>query len=155
MEKPKFRSISIIEPVLSSRVIFCCGDKDDMKSWMEKRKYPAGPDRWWEMAGFYTCFRNESLNQIRRIVWVDRASNFYALYHETVHLVVDIFRDKGIPFDSHNEEVIAYFQEHWFRQMWHHMGIWNDEDIKMKSNVGDIKQAKKIGKILAGEKDVS
>jgi predicted CoA-binding protein len=58
-----------------------------------------------------------------------------------IHLVVDIFRDSGMPFNTQNEEVIAYFQTHWFRQLWHQMGLWNEEDIKnaksmVKSEVG-------------------
>jgi len=138
----KFRHVSLYELVLFTRVDFCCGPKEEMEKWLKKNKLGAGPERFWDLQGFYTCFKNEEKGLIKRVVWISEASNFYALFHEVVHLTVDIFRDSGMPFTLENEETIAYFQTHWFRQMWHQMGIWNEEDIKLQNPAGDAKVSK-------------
>lgn len=135
------RHVNLYEPVLFTRVDFCCGTHEEMEEWLKKNKLGDPPTRFWDLRGFYTCFENKGKQQIKRVVWVHKASDFYALFHEVIHLIVDVFRDNGVAFDTHNEEMIAYYQTHWFRLLWHQMGLWNEEDIKnakstVKSKVG-------------------
>lgn len=136
----KFRHINLYEPVLFTRVDFCCGPEEEMKKWLKKNKLDEnGPERFWDLQGFYVCFENKETKILKRVVWISEASNFYALFHEVIHLTVDIFRKSGMPFALENEETIAYFQTHWFRQLWHWMGIWNEEDIKLIKEDGNKK----------------
>lgn len=139
MEKPKFRHVNLYEPMLFTRVDFCCGDRDEMAKWLKKKKLPAGPDRWWDMRGFYRCFELASEGRLMRVIWIHEASDFYALFHEVIHLTVDIFRDSGMEFTPANEETIAYVQTHWFRQLWHWMGEWNEEDLRLKNSAAEVK----------------
>ncbi|GAI51578.1 unnamed protein product [marine sediment metagenome] len=43
------------------------------------------------------------------------------MVHETLHLVVRIFEQGGIPFNSENEEIIAYYQNYWIGKFWDKM----------------------------------
>lgn len=52
------------------------------------------------------------------VVSLTNRRDFYSLLHECVHLVRRIFEDRGIPFGTENHELIAYYQEWWFRALW-------------------------------------
>ncbi len=52
------------------------------------------------------------------IIWVENKKGFYALLHETLHLVRHIFDDRGVPFRSENDESIAYYHMWWFKKLW-------------------------------------
>lgn len=43
---------------------------------------------------------------------------FYTLLHESLHLVKNIFQDRGMIFNAANDESIAYYQEYWFKKIW-------------------------------------
>jgi len=130
----KFRNINLYEPVFHTRVDFCVGPEPEMKKWLQKNKLGDGPERFWDLNGFYNTYVYKEKGLMRRVVWVRAAANFYALFHEVIHLTVDIFRDAGMLFSLENEETIAYLQTHWFRSMWRVMGNWNEENIKLKKS---------------------
>jgi hypothetical protein len=48
--------------------------------------------------------------------------DFYTLVHESVHLVVHIFNDRGLPFEARNHEFIAYYLESLVQRIWHELG---------------------------------
>ena len=47
--------------------------------------------------------------------------DYDSMIHETVHLVRRIFDKKGIPFNSNNDEMIAYYQNYWIKKFWDKM----------------------------------
>jgi len=55
------------------------------------------------------------------LVWIQDEDDYYAIVHETVHLVKRIFEIMGIPFNEENDEMIAYYQNYWVRTFWHKM----------------------------------
>lgn len=54
-------------------------------------------------------------------VWVENIENYYDMVHEALHLVDHVFATVGIPFDSDNAELIAYYQGYWVRKFWKEM----------------------------------
>ena len=55
------------------------------------------------------------------LVWILVPDDYYAMVHETMHLVKRIFKVIGIPFNSDNDEVMAYYQNYWVRKFWNKM----------------------------------
>jgi hypothetical protein len=57
-----------------------------------------------------------------KTVWytvrLNKKENFYGLMHECIHLVRHIFDDRQIPFDSKNDEAVAYYMMYWFKRLW-------------------------------------
>jgi len=51
-------------------------------------------------------------------IWLDNPEDFYCLVHECLHLVREIFKVVGIPFNETNEEIIAYYQSYWVERLW-------------------------------------
>lgn len=68
------------------------------------------------------------------VVWIEKPNAFYTLMHETIHLVKHIFRDRGIPFNEWNDEIIAYYHAYFFRKMWHFCGKYLTLDGKIKTD---------------------
>lgn len=58
------------------------------------------------------------LGHKKRIIWILDKNNQFVLVHELIHLVRMIFEDKGIHFEKWNDELIAYYQEFWFKKIW-------------------------------------
>ena len=58
-------------------------------------------------------------NEYIRIMWLSRFNgSIYdhgLLVHEVTHLVLRTLRDKGIPVDIKNEELVAYYIEHFYK----------------------------------------
>ena len=63
-------------------------------------------------------------------VHICNPKDFYGLLHETVHLVCKIMTDRNIPFNSDNQEVIAYLQEHWFKLLWRELNKYFKRPLK-------------------------
>lgn len=55
---------------------------------------------------------------VRYIARLQNKNDFYALIHETLHLVKNIFNDRKIPFTAENHEIIAYYQTYLFKKLW-------------------------------------
>ncbi|MHA1402007.1 MAG: hypothetical protein ACTSQE_16790 [Candidatus Heimdallarchaeaceae archaeon] len=55
------------------------------------------------------------------LVWIDKPENYYTIVHECLHLTKIIFMYHGVPFNSENDEFIAYYQNYWVRKFWHKM----------------------------------
>lgn len=66
------------------------------------------------------------------IIWIEKRTGFYELMHECLHLVKDALVPMGIPFNHMNDELIAYYQEYWFRRIWKAVGK-EKRDKKTKS----------------------
>lgn len=54
----------------------------------------------------------------RYVVTLQNRKDFYALIHETIHVVKNVFTDRGIPFTAENHEMIAYYQSYLFETLW-------------------------------------
>jgi len=55
------------------------------------------------------------------LVWVAEPTDYNSMVHETVHLVKRIFQAVNVPFNSDNDEIIAYYQNYWVRKFWNKM----------------------------------
>lgn len=56
--------------------------------------------------------------EVRYVVRIESKEDFYTLQHECLHLVKQIFVDRGVPFNDSNDEAIAYYMEYWFKKIW-------------------------------------
>lgn len=56
--------------------------------------------------------------EVRYVVTLEDKKDFYTLQHELVHVTKQIFVDRKIPFNAENDEMIAYYFEHWFKTIW-------------------------------------
>ena len=52
------------------------------------------------------------------LIWVDGNDMLCDIPHESLHLTKMIFDMYGFPFDSENDEIIAYYQGYWIRKFW-------------------------------------
>jgi hypothetical protein len=68
-----------------------------------------------------TVIRNESGADVGHHVWVKDKTDYHSMVHETLHLVSNILNKKQIPFNSDNQELIAYYQNYWVRKFWNKM----------------------------------
>lgn len=99
--------------------IYACEHVDLDKYMRQKYKLPA--TGFEALNGGVTAFEKEMPKGgkwVRYLVWVRRKDDFYCLLHETLHLAKEVFGDRGIPFDNKNDEMIAYYQEYWFKKFW-------------------------------------
>ena len=71
--------------------------------------------------------KNNVLNYF--VVWVQKADGYGDMVHETLHLTKRIFDLANVPFNSDNDEIIAYYQNYWVRIFWH----------KMSKNLKEVK----------------
>ena len=68
-----------------------------------------------------TAIENDKKTILAFHVWVKDKTDYYSMVHETLHLVEYILSKKGIPFNSENQELIAYYQGYWVRKFWNKM----------------------------------
>ena len=61
---------------------------------------------------------SDGSNKTAFIIWISDGKNWYYLVHECLHLVRKIFQHVGIPFNSINHELIAYYQTYWVKTIW-------------------------------------
>jgi len=73
-------------------------------------------------------YSDEDDNPIDLTIWVKDKTDFYSMVHETLHLVKQIFGMKNIPFNSDNDELIAYYQGYWVRKFWNKMSKFIKEN---------------------------
>ena len=71
--------------------------------------------------GAFYEIRNKSTDVTGLLVWVDKSDNYNTMVHECLHLVRAVFKNHGVPFNSKNDEIIAYYQNYWVRTFWHKM----------------------------------
>lgn len=55
------------------------------------------------------------------LIWIEKPTDYNAMVHETLHLIKRIFECIGIPFNSDNDEIMAYYQNYWIRLFWNKM----------------------------------
>lgn len=56
--------------------------------------------------------------EVRYVIRLTSKKQFYSLVHEALHLVKHVFVDRNIPFNKHNDEMIAYYQEFVVKKIW-------------------------------------
>lgn len=59
--------------------------------------------------------------EVRYVILLEDNKDYYTLAHECLHLVKRVFEDRGIPFNSKNDEMIAYYQTYWIKRIWRSM----------------------------------
>ena len=74
------------------------------------------------------------------LIWVKEPGMYHTMVHECIHLVNKIFQYHGIPFNSENDEIIAYYQNYWVKKFWHIMGNLIECKTEGKTN-GSNKRA--------------
>lgn len=53
------------------------------------------------------------------VIWIRDTRDFYTLLHETTHLVLRIFKQKGVLLDfTDDHEHFTYYLEFWFKNLW-------------------------------------
>lgn len=51
-------------------------------------------------------------------VWIADKYDFISLSHEVLHMVLQIFKSRGIAIDHDNAEPLTYYHEQWFSKFW-------------------------------------
>lgn len=52
------------------------------------------------------------------LLWIRKKKDFYALLHELVHMVIDVFENRSIEITTATTEPFAYYLESWFKKLW-------------------------------------
>jgi len=112
-QKTKFKFIC---PIFGIEVILILGDTKKIKAFSVD--YSLGEDS----LGECLLISNEEDTPQGLVVWIKDKIDYLSMVHETLHLVKRIFKIKNIPFDSDNDEIIAYYQNYWVRKFWNKMG---------------------------------
>jgi len=110
--KTKFKFIC---PIFRVEVILYLGDKKQLKVY--SLDYSINKDSLAECL----LYSDKDDTPLGLVVWVKDEVDYYSMVHETLHLVKRIFELKNIPFDSENDEMIAYYQGYWVRKFWNKM----------------------------------
>ena len=110
-QKTKFKFIC---PIFRIEVILILGDKKQLVNivgnYEPKEHHNA------------ECILKKDGNLVTGIfVWVEERDDYFSIVHETIHLARIVFQVMNIPFNSDNEEIIAYYQNYWVRKFWNKM----------------------------------
>jgi hypothetical protein len=68
-----------------------------------------------DSAAFFVCTTKEG--KTCYIIWVRRSRDYPTIAHEVVHLVFDVFKDRGIPNSYQNQEAFAYYSAFWLENL--------------------------------------
>lgn len=121
------------EPIYRATVnfLFDC-THDDVNKWFKKKKINHSEIA--NRAGLTMSIEDDKGKTVTTeyLVVVYRKEDFYTLSHELIHLVKDIFLTTGVPFNSNNDETIAYYHEFWLKRLWR---IMNKSKNKPKKKV--------------------
>ena len=122
--KKKINVTRIYEPIFQAEVAFVHGTSAAELKALFKNKNIADDEFYDNMDGSISLIDTQEKDGGKTreyLLWIRQKRDFYALMHETLHLVRHILADRGIPFDSNNDEVIAYYHTFWFRKLWRTM----------------------------------
>ena len=100
------KSLKFYDPVFKASVELCFGELEGKC------------DAYTDTLEKITFKGKKEIRSIKYVVALRNRKDFYGLLHECVHLVKAIFRDRGIPFTSKNDESIAYYMNYWFVMLW-------------------------------------
>ena len=67
-----------------------------------------------DVAAFFTCNTN---SKTIYVIWVRRSRDIPTIAHEVVHLVYEVFKDRGIPSMYANQESFAYYTSFWMEEI--------------------------------------
>lgn len=106
------------EPLFKVEVWLLTGyEPVEIEKWFKSRKIERDDqiDISEDIGGYWRIPEN---SKYPHIVWVRKFDNYYTLTHELVHLALAIMKNKGIPVDLANEEMIAYLVEYYVKTFW-------------------------------------
>lgn len=112
-QKTKFKFMC---PIFEIEIILYLGDKKQIK------EYSLDYNVMKNSLAECLLYSDEDNNPLGLVIWIKNKTDYHSMVHETLHLVRRIFEIKGIPFDSDNDEIIAYYQNYWVRKFWNKMG---------------------------------
>ena len=110
-QKTKFKFIC---PIFRQEIRFILGDIKQLKNVPDLIDYK-------NLIAFCHTVLDEGGNVDYFLVWVAESVDYNSMVHETVHLVKRMFTAVNIPFNSDNDEIIAYYQNYWVRKFWNKM----------------------------------
>jgi len=111
-QKTKFKFIC---PVFRVEVILALGDMKKIK------EFSADYSLHEDSIGECLLITSEDDTPRGFVIWIKDKIDYNSMVHETLHLVKRIFQIKGVPFNSDNDEIIAYYQNYWVRKFWNKM----------------------------------
>ena len=68
-----------------------------------------------EDAAFFTCTTRD--NRHVYIIWSKKSRNIPTVTHEIIHLIHEVFNNRGIPTTYKNQEAMAYYMDFWIKQI--------------------------------------
>lgn len=111
-------------PLFEVKVLLITGDKKQLEKYTED----FGENE--HDAECHTVFnKDDDIDSF--LVWIKSSIDYNGMVHEIMHLVRKIFDCMGVPFNSDNDEIMAYYQGYWIRTFWH--------KIKIKENLREVK----------------
>lgn len=51
------------------------------------------------------------------IIWIEKNRDVPNIGHEVVHLVAEVFKDRGVPLNYQNSEAFAYYLAFWLEKL--------------------------------------
>lgn len=118
---------TLYEPIFGVDVTFATEcSSSELEKWLKKKRRTsfAEDSNYDSLAGSVT-FLDEVDKKGRKtreyLVVVEGKKDFYTLLHECHHLATHIMIDRMIPVNENNDEVAAYLQTYWFKQLWRFM----------------------------------
>ena len=118
------------EPVFNGRVLFLTDcTAEQANKYLEKKNIFANDDdpkdKFDEFSdGGIRSYVEDLGNKEAGVSWVvhiEDKNDIRAYIHECIHIVNGIFEDRQIQFVSGNDELIAYYMDYWFEQLWYHV----------------------------------
>jgi hypothetical protein len=64
-----------------------------------------------DAGGFFKCTTKDQRKIY--IIWVKKARDVSILAHELIHLVFEVFKERGISKSHRNQESFAYYHTYW------------------------------------------
>lgn len=119
-------------PMFEIDINFIIGDRKDVEKFADNTNITD-----FTGGGCWQIEKKEEKKLIARsyLIWITDVTEFYHMVHETLHLTKMIFDLHGVPFNSGNDEMIAYYQGYWVRKFWHIMSKYVEYKSKRSKDV--------------------
>lgn len=121
-KQQKLQVFSFSDKVYCASFEVCVGEQTDMVDYMKTKYDVTLEDDIYHSDGLQFSIENKHVNQTtsrKYFLYLKNNNDPATLGHELIHLISDIFMDRGVNVDlKKDQEAFAYFFSYLFEEIW-------------------------------------
>lgn len=113
--KPSFKNFEFVDDLYRVRYQLCVGDPGEMEKYLDTKYDIRLETNPYEVDGMQFSITSHNRKKSQKIffIYLKKASDKNTLAHELIHLVSDIFMDRGISVDMEkDQEAFSYYHSY-------------------------------------------